>query len=666
MTQQFNFSTGRSSARRLGTAGVLTMCIPAFALFAQPALAQSTNPNLSASGVPEVSRTLQEELRPYLNVRQGGVVGWLPNGSGVVITTRFAEAQQLHIVSKPGGARRQISFGDEPVGIAVVSRATQANHLLFLQDTGGNEQFQIYRYDFADQKTTALTSDTSIRYENLQLAPDGKTFATASADAKGDYRVLIGDASASTINASIKLKTVLAKPGAWYPMQFSNDGKYLLVQKYTSVLQSVLYELNLANGKLLTISAERNAAIGGAIYSKAGDAIYFIGDQGKEYRQVFRFDRKSKKISPLISRDYQDVEEIALSSDGASLATNFNVDGASVVRIYDLADPSKVKHEIGAPPSVISNIQFHPNADQLLMQISSPQVAGDAVVYNLSSESLTQWTEHEVGGLNAKMLVLPQRIQTESGVGKKLYNLQAWVYYPGTAEPAPVLIIIHGGPESQARPVMDPWVQFLVRERKMAVVIPNIRGSTGYGRTYTGMDDGVLREDAIVDIGAITDWIAAQKGLDGKRIAIMGGSYGGFAVLAALQKYPERFKAGVDIVGISDFTSFLKNTSNYRRDLRRQEYGDERDPKIAKFFDAISPLKNASKINAPLFVIQGANDPRVPASEATQIIEAVRANGKPVWTLVAANEGHGFKKKANVDYMRAAIALFLQQHLLTP
>ncbi len=645
-------------------------CIASATLFALPVFAQSLNPNLTATNVPPVTQALQDELRPYLNFRPGGVVGWMPNGAGVVITTRFADAQQLHVVSKPGGARKQISFGDEPVGAAVVSRSPQANHLLFLQDTGGNEQFQIYRYSFSDQKTLALTADASMRYEAIQLAADGKTFATASADAKGDYRILIGDASRvqTTTNSTnvAELKTVLAKSGAWYPVQFSNDGKYLLVLHYTSVLQSTLYELNLANGKLLTISADRNASVGAAIYSKTGDQIYFVGDQGGEYRRVFRYQRKSKKSSVLIERDYQDVEELALHPDGLKLAVNFNVDGTSVVRVYDLAEPSKIKHEIGAPPGVISNIQFHPNADQLLMQLSSPQVAGDAIVYDLGSESLSQWTEHEVGGLNAKTLIIPQRVQTESGVGKKLYNLQAWVYYPGTAEPAPVLIMIHGGPESQARPTLDPWIQYLVREKKIAVVTPNIRGSTGYGRTYTAMDDGLLREDAIVDIGAIADWVAAQKGLDGKRIAIMGGSYGGFATLAALQKYPDRFKAGVDIVGISDFTSFLKNTANYRRDLRRQEYGDERDPKIAKFFDAISPLKNAEKINAPLFVIQGANDPRVPASEATQIIAAVRAKATPVWSLVAANEGHGFKKKANVDYMRAAIALFLQQHLLTP
>ncbi len=227
-----------------------------------------------------------------------------------------------------------------------------------------------------------------------------------------------------------------------------------------------------------------------------------------------------------------------------------------------------------------------------------------------------------------------------------------------------MLIDIHGGPESQARPGFLGWANFLIDELGIAIIRPNVRGSAGYGKAYLELDNGKRREDAVKDIGALLDWIARQPGLDAARVGVAGGSYGGFMSLSSLTHYGDRLRAGIDVVGISNFVSFLQNTQGYRRDLRRAEYGDERDPDMKTILEAVSPLSSADKIRTPLLVAQGKNDPRVPASESARIVAAVLRNGQPVWSILAADEGHGFAKKANQNYLQAVEVLFLRRYLL--
>jgi dipeptidyl aminopeptidase/acylaminoacyl peptidase len=240
-------------------------------------------------------------------------------------------------------------------------------------------------------------------------------------------------------------------------------------------------------------------------------------------------------------------------------------------------------------------------------------------------------------------------------------RIPAFIYKPARTGPYPVIIDIHGGPESQARPAFDPATQFLAGELGYAVITPNVRGSTGYGKSYSRLDDRLLREDSVRDIGALLDWIARQPDLDAGRVIVMGSSYGGYMTLAALAAYGPRLRGGVDVVGISDFVTFLENTANYRQDLRRFEYGNERDPQMRLFLRGISPLTNVQKITRPLLIVQGLNDPRVPASESEQMVAAIRANGGEVWYLAARDEGHGFRKKANRDFYLKTLAMFLRR-----
>ncbi|HEU4520626.1 MAG TPA: prolyl oligopeptidase family serine peptidase, partial [Thermoanaerobaculia bacterium] len=340
-----------------------------------------------------------------------------------------------------------------------------------------------------------------------------------------------------------------------------------------------------------------------------------------------------------------------------------NEDGASVLKIADLPS-AKVVASPQLPLGVIGGVEWHPNGRLIGFTLSHAKSPSDAYSYDVNTGAIERWTESETGGLNPERNVEPQLITTKSFDGTQI---SAFVYRPDATRFAgkrPVIINIHGGPEGQSRPIFLGRNNYWINELGIAMVYPNVRGSEGYGKTYLAMDNAAKREDSVRDIGAILDWIARDPQLDASRVAVAGGSYGGYMVLASMIHFADRLKAGVDVVGISSFLTFLQNTSGYRRDLRRVEYGDERDPQMRAHLEKISPLSQASKIRDPLFVIMGFNDPRVPYTEGEQIVKIVRESGAPVWYLMAKDEGHGFAKRANQDFQFIATTLFWQQHLL--
>jgi dipeptidyl aminopeptidase/acylaminoacyl peptidase len=295
---------------------------------------------------------------------------------------------------------------------------------------------------------------------------------------------------------------------------------------------------------------------------------------------------------------------------------------------------------------------------------STADVYSNRVDANRSATgNVVRWTESETGGLNPASFAEPQLVKWKSFDDREI---SGFLYKPPAkfTDKRPVIINIHGGPEAQFRPIFLARNNYYINELGVAILFPNIRGSSGYGKTYLQLDNGFLREDSYKDIGALLDWIKTQPELDADRIKITGGSYGGHMTLAIATLYNDRIRCSLDVVGMSNLVTFLEATEAYRRDLRRVEYGDERDPKMREFLERIAPLNHVKNITKPLFVVQGANDPRVPLSESEQMIATVRKNGTPVWYLMAKDEGHGFAKKKNADFQFYATILFIQKYLI--
>jgi dipeptidyl aminopeptidase/acylaminoacyl peptidase len=353
------------------------------------------------------------------------------------------------------------------------------------------------------------------------------------------------------------------------------------------------------------------------------------------------------------------VEDYDLSPDGGSVVFTVNEGGLGTVKMLNIAT-GQISAGPSLPVGYASGPKFNADGTMVGFTFTAATSPADAYAFEVASRNVTRWTTAEVGGMDTAAFVEPLLFDYPNADGM---DIPAFVYRPEGAGPHPVIVSIHGGPEGQSRPWFSSTYQYWAKELGAAVVVPNVRGSSGYGKTYVGLDNGLSRKKSVEDIGALLDWIEQQDDLDSERVVVFGGSYGGYMVLASMIDYGDRLAGGINIVGISDFRTFLENTQDYRRDLRRAEYGDERDPEIAAFFEAISPLGNADKINKPIFIIQGFNDPRVPYTEAEQILAAVRENGGVAWYLMAMDEGHGFRKKGNRDFQREAETLFLTEVL---
>jgi len=648
------------------SAALLIHCMPALA--ETPAARRQEIGNRIGENLPDIPPALGEQLQRYSNTRSAALAGWLAGGDGMLITTRFANTAQVHWVKMPGGARQQLTFYDDP--IAAVVPNPRRDTFVFAKDVGGSEFWQLYAFDLATRTTTLLTDGKS-RNENPVWSHDGAQLAYSSTVRNGT------DTDVWVMNpASGEKKAVVTDGGNWTATDFSPDGRQLLVQQFVSINEVHPGVVDLASGKLTRFPVDGGKAAFGAFrFAPDGSGVYFTSDEGSEFVGLRFHDFASKKIVPLSASIPWDVEEFALSADGRRIAFVSNEDGFGVLHVLDGATRKELPLPAlpalpALPRGVIAGVEFSPDGRRVAFAVNSATSPSDVYTLDLADGGVARWTESEVGGLDASTFAAPSLVRFPSfdkDRGKPR-TIPALYYRPAAAKSRngkfPVVIQIHGGPESQARPVFSADIQFLVDQLGIAVLVPNVRGSAGYGKTYLKLDNGYKREDSVKDIGALLDWIGRQPELDAARVAVQGGSYGGYMALASMTHYDARLRAGVDVVGISNFVTFLGNTESYRRDLRRAEYGDERDGKMKAFLEKISPTTNARSITIPLFVAAGANDPRVPASEGQQIADTVRGNGGEVWFLEYKDEGHGFRKKSNIDYFRAATMRFWQRFLL--
>lgn len=657
--------------------GLLTISLVALAADppAKPPLAPGDN--LIIDGVPAIPGELPEQVSRYTEFRSATLEDLHPTRAEMLIATRFGDTNQIHQITQPGGARTQLTFFPDRVESASFE-PTKGEYFVFHKGTGGAEFFQNYRYDLGTGDITLLTDGKS-RNSAPRWSNKGDRIAYTSTRRNGaDTDTYIQ----SPTDPKTDRLVAENKGGGWEIADWSPDDKQLLVIEFVSVNESYLWLFDAETGAKTQVTPRpaegaEKVSYAAAVFSKDGKGIFVTTDREFEFQRLAYVDLASGKHTYLIPDARFDVDSWELSQDGTKIAYTFNENGLSTLHLAEVSTANgtaKVgakKEPVFNPPlagAVISNLRFHrdPKQGLLAFNVAGPRSPMDVYSWSFAGGKNTtaRWTTSETGGIPAKQFAEAELVKWKSFDGKEITG---FLYKPDPAKfngKRPVIINIHGGPEGQSRAVYLGRANYFINELGCAIVFPNVRGSSGYGKTFLKLDNGMLREGSYKDISSLLDWIPSRPELDPARVMVTGGSYGGFMTLQVAWNYADRIRCAVDVVGMSNLTTFLKNTESYRRDLRRVEYGDERDPKMAEFHAKIAALNNAQKITKPLFVIQGANDPRVPKTEAEQIVTTLKKQNTPVWFLMAKDEGHGFAKKKNADFQFYSTVQFMREFLL--
>ncbi|MCA3027058.1 MAG: S9 family peptidase [Rhodocyclaceae bacterium] len=622
---------------------------------------------LVMENVPAVPASLAAQVAKYTEFKPTSFTGWHPTKMEMLLSRRHKNTPQMYRLTKPGGQMELLTDYVEPVRSASYL-APEGKSYVFGKDTGGNEVVRIYRREFGAADAIPLTPD-GLRVGGVAVAKSGNpmVYTTVPVNRQG---------SADRINTTLWLTDPL-KPeavkklaefegGGWFGFNFSPDNKQLVYLEYVSANESYLWLFDIAAAKsrrLTEKDGKETVAYSGAQFSHDGKGLYALTDRGSEFQRLNYIDLATGKHTVLTGDINWDIQSVDLSDDGKMIAFVANEDGNNVLRLMRTSD-HKLMPSPKLPLGTIGGVDWHRDSTNLAMNVTSATSPSEIYSVNVKTNEVTRWTTHETMQVDAAKFVEPELVRWKTFDGRMisgfLYRAPA-AKFPGKR---PVLVNIHGGPEAQFQPGFMGRNNYFTDEMGISIIYPNVRGSSGYGKSFLKLDNGMLREDSVKDIGALFDWIATQKDLDAGKIAVTGGSYGGYMSLAVSTNYADRIAAAIDVVGISNFVTFLEKTESYRRDLRRVEYGDERDPEMRKFMEKIAPLNNASKIKKPLFVVQGKNDPRVPYQEADQIVATVKKNGTPVWYMTALDEGHGFAKKVNADYQFFSTITFLSKYLL--
>ncbi|HKU25552.1 MAG TPA: S9 family peptidase [Candidatus Sulfotelmatobacter sp.] len=618
------------------------------------------NENLVAEGIPKIPASLAESVGRYSEFRSAAFDSWHPGRREMLIVTRFGDTSQVHQVKFPGGARTQLTFFPDRVSNAQFE-PTHGDSFFFMKDVGGGEFFQIYLYDLNTGNITRLTDGKS-RNTNPRWSYQGDRIAYGSTKrSNNDVDIWVVQAS----DPSSAHMVAQMEGGGWNVTDWSPDGKQLLVANEVSAAESYVWLVDIESGKkeLLTPkSGTETVAYGSPHFAKDGKGVYMTSDENSEFARLVYLDLGTRKTNVLTPSLQWDVDEVELSQDGPWLAFSANEDGLSVLHVLN----TKTGKEVPVPRlpvGVLFGLQWRKHTQELAFSLSTARQPFDAYSLDVATGKLERWTFSETGGLNTSNFSEPQLIHWKSWDQR---TISGFLYKPPAkfSGKHPVIIDIHGGPEGQTRPDFLARDNYFINELGIAMIYPNVRGSTGYGKTFQKLDNGFGREGSYKDINTLLDWIQTQPDLDANKVLITGGSYGGFMTLAVATNYNDRICCSVDVVGPSNLVTFLEHTSGYRKDLRRVEYGDERDPKMHEFLEQIAPANKAKNITKPLFVVAGQNDPRVPASESAQMVDVVRKNGTPVWWLLAKDEGHGFAKKKNRDFQFYATVEFVNTYLL--
>jgi dipeptidyl aminopeptidase/acylaminoacyl peptidase len=597
----------------------------------------------------------------YLNVRQAYGASFSPDGSLITFLTDItgvAEVWSAPVNRQATGPSwpNQLTFRGERIAGATFS--PKANQLLVTGDIGGNERTQLFLLDSDGASFTPLTDQLETIYNFGGWSPDGTRITYSSNERDARYF----DVYERNIESGV-VRLLLRHDGTNFARGYSPDGRYVLSARYDSNIRNQLFLIDTTTLEARPLTPETSEGVAlheFAEWSADRRGLYLVSNRDRQFLSLAYLDLATTEMIYLYETSW-DVEQLAVTHDGTTLALVTNEDGYSQLALYDVSQGWEARKELQAPtfPSgVVYQVAWSQNDLRLAITLTTPDDSADVWVWDAEEGIVIRVTRSSLGGIPRASFVAPSVVRYPTFDGREI---PAFLYLPqGEQRNLPVVIDVHGGPEGQSRPWFNPVIQYLVG-RGYAVLSPNVRGSSGYGYEYQSLDDVRLRMDSVADLQHAALWLRESGITDPQRIAVMGGSYGGFMVLSAVTTYPDLWAAGVDIVGIANFVTFLENTGPWRRKLREAEYGSLENDRA--FLEQISPIRSVERITAPLFVVHGANDPRVPVGEAEQIVHALRARHVPVEYLRFEDEGHGLIKRANRLVAYPAIARFLDRYM---
>ena len=598
------------------------------------------------------------DIARYLNVRSVSSATLAPDGARLSYTTTTTGQPQLWVAAA-GGAPVQLTFLESSVTFQAWSPA--GGEIIYGTDRGGDEREGFYLVTPDGLRERELLAPSEAYRVFGGWSRDGGRIAFASTERNGvDFDIYTLDVRAT----GAQPVRVHQGTGGLYVASWRPDGGALLLTQARGEADNDVYSLDLASGRADTIFRPADAAAYGPFaWTPDSRSFYVVTNQDRDLAALARYDLATRRLE-WIDTPESEVEDLAISSDGRWLAWTLNENGYSALRIRDLRSGRTVAVPAGAPRGVYS-IHFAPHASTLAIRVAGPQLAGDVWTIDPArpAEPARRVTESATGGLDPQRFIVPEAVSFPSWDGETIHGL---LYLP-TNVPAgvrpPVLLGVHGGPTAQARPTYNPAFQYLLT-RGIAILDLNFRGSTGYGKRFTRLDNQRLRPNAVKDMAGALDWLATTGRVDTARAAVMGGSYGGYMTFAALAQLPDRFDAGVGFVGVSNWVTALEGASPQLKASDRIEYGNIDDPDDRRFFAELSPITHVGNVRAPLMVLHGANDPRDPVTEADQLVAAIRSRSGDVEYLRFPDEGHGIRKLSNRIIAYRRIAAFLERTLV--
>jgi dipeptidyl aminopeptidase/acylaminoacyl peptidase len=612
---------------------------------------------VTLDGIPPAAPGEAARLADYLQARPARSCGFSPQGA-ILIRTRFGDSEQLHLVEKEGGARRQLTFGHDPVGWAAYSPDPARNAIAFLKDLQGDGRYQLY-YQHTGEAVARMVSDGHSQNAAPVWSSTGREIAFGSTARDGQsHDIMIVDPE-----SGVPAHLVMAGDASdWRALDFAFDDHLLLVLQTVSRSEGHLFVIDLASGLRRELDPSPTpASIKDARLAHDGQGVYYISNAYGDFDQLRFINLFSGQKSALSEHIAFDIDALALSRDGHLLAFTSNELGNSRLSLVDV-----VTHQDLIPPNlpfqgVMQGLAIDTDGKRVMFSLAAPNHPDDVYVLDVAPNHLAAWTHSESGPLDSTKFVMPRLVgvPTFDHDSARTREIQTFVYAPAGSDKHPVIVALEAGPEAQFRPGFDPWIEYLVHEQGYAVVAPNLRGSPGLGKSYVAAGQGILREDAIKDLGALLVWLRAQHDLDGQRVVLSGHGYGAALALATFATFPDRVRGAISVSGVSDYIEWLGGMSPDTQALRRAEFGDERDLAMRSVLRHLSPLSNLDRINRPLLIVHGRNDREVPLAQAEELVAVARSRSIPVWYLVANDQGGEIRGSASEETFLRIFTQFL-------